>query len=150
MISVRMTKDWEYDFVDINDEISTRKCPRGLVLEFEEEVAASAIASGHAETLQPPSPVFADTIRVHKRWLDLLAETGGDMEQAAAILEKEEVERAEAAKSAAKTSKRAKQETAEAKAKADEEAAEAEAEPAAAKAEAEQEAEKPKAKAKSR
>lgn len=100
MISVRMTKDWEYDFVDVNGEIATRKCPRGLVLEFEDEIAASAVASGHAETTAPASEAFSERVRLHKRFLDLIAETG-DPDEADRLLREEERARAEDAQKAA-------------------------------------------------
>ncbi len=112
MISVRMTKDWEYDFVDVNGEIATRKCPRGLVLEFEDEIAASAVASGHAETTAPASEAFSERVRLHKRYLDLIAETG-DPDEADRLLREEEQTRAEEAeKEAAEKSKAAKKKAA--------------------------------------
>lgn len=126
MISVRMTKDWEYEFVDLNNEIATRRCPKGLVLEFDEEVAAAAVAQDAAETMRPQSHEFAERVRVNKRFLDLLAETGDADEAGRVLLDEEQAKAAEAeaetAKAETKAEKRAK---AEAKAKADADAVEA-------------------------
>lgn len=127
MISVRMLRDWEYDFVDQNDELATRKCPKNLVLEFEEEIAGAAVAAGAAETMAPHSANFAERVRVHKRYLDIVSENGGDADAAAEqLLEEETARAAEAAaeQASAKKGKAAKSE-AEAKAKEEAEAAEA-------------------------
>lgn len=90
MYSVRMTKTWDYDFVDQNGEIVTRTCPKDLVLELDDEVAAAAVATGHAETLRPPTPAFAELVRLHKRYLDLLGEYGDADEASRALLEEEQ------------------------------------------------------------
>lgn len=72
MISVRMIKDWEYEIEEARGT-ARRTLPKGLVLELDDDVAAAAVAGGHAETTRAQSPEFLGRVERHKQIIDMLA-----------------------------------------------------------------------------
>ena len=123
MLSVRMLKEWRYDFVDHNGDVATRICPKGLVLEFDDDVCADAVATDHAETLRPHTPAFAELVLQRRRYFDILHEVGDPAEATRILAEELEARAVADAESARVRSKAAK-----AKAQADSDAAKAKAE----------------------